>query len=207
MNTFAWSAVSRRGVLKSVTALLAGFRFPFAVPARATPSSVLPESAMLTLAAVMGRLLPADDTMGGAKEAGAHFYVERQLRGRYAPHLATYQHGLNAIAAAVGDANPNNVSDWSASRLDATLTAMADGRFNSETVHLADGGREFFALVHQHMIEGTFADPMHGGNWDFIGWRLIGYPGVRLNYSKNEQAIGTRYDLENRSAANYGAQS
>ena len=31
-----------------------------------------------------------------------------------------------------------------------------------------------------HTIQGTFGDPYYGGNANFVGWDLIGYPGVRL---------------------------
>ena len=27
--------------------------------------------------------------------------------------------------------------------------------------------------------EGMFADPIYGGNRDFAGWKLIGYPGAQ----------------------------
>ena len=28
-------------------------------------------------------------------------------------------------------------------------------------------------------MQGTFGDPYYGGNANFVGWDLIGYPGVR----------------------------
>ena len=31
-------------------------------------------------------------------------------------------------------------------------------------------------------LEGIFGDPMHGGNANLVGWKLIGYPGPRLSY-------------------------
>ena len=30
-----------------------------------------------------------------------------------------------------------------------------------------------------------FADPMHGGNASLTGWKLVGYPGPRMDY-RNE---------------------
>jgi hypothetical protein len=41
-------------------------------------------------------------------------------------------------------------------------------------------------------MEGMFADPIYGGNKDFAGWRLVGFPGA--------QAIFTAADLQNRQA-------
>ena len=37
-----------------------------------------------------------------------------------------------------------------------------------------------------------FADPLYGGNRDFVGWRLVGFPGA--------QAIFTPADLQNKQA-------
>ena len=38
---------------------------------------------------------------------------------------------------------------------------------------------QFFALVLNHTRQGMFGDPYYGGNANFVGWDLLGYPGVR----------------------------
>jgi hypothetical protein len=47
----------------------------------------------------------------------------------------------------------------------------------------------FFALVRNHTIQGMFCDPYYGGNADFIGWDLAGYPGLRLSVTEDEQRM------------------
>jgi hypothetical protein len=47
----------------------------------------------------------------------------------------------------------------------------------------------FFNLVRAHTIQGTFCDPYYGGNADFVGWDLIGYPGLRLSVGPQEQRM------------------
>ena len=37
----------------------------------------------------------------------------------------------------------------------------------------------FFETVRIHTIVGFLADPKYGGNRDFAGWRVTGYPGPR----------------------------
>ena len=32
-------------------------------------------------------------------------------------------------------------------------------------------------------MEGMFADPVYGGNKDFAGWRLVGFPGAQPAFS------------------------
>jgi hypothetical protein len=41
-------------------------------------------------------------------------------------------------------------------------------------------------------MEGMFADPVYGGNRDFAGWRLVGFPGA--------QPIFTRTDMQSKEA-------
>jgi hypothetical protein len=44
--------------------------------------------------------------------------------------------------------------------------------------------------VLSHTLQGTFGDPFYGGNRNFAGWDLIGYPGVRLAVTAEEQNLG-----------------
>ena len=53
----------------------------------------------------------------------------------------------------------------------------------------APSSAAFFELVLGHTIEGTFCDPHYGGNRDFIGWDLIGYPGLRLAVTAEQQRM------------------
>jgi hypothetical protein len=36
---------------------------------------------------------------------------------------------------------------------------------------------EFAALLYEHACEGTYGDPVYGGNREGAGWRSIGFPG------------------------------
>ena len=38
-------------------------------------------------------------------------------------------------------------------------------------------GAEFFGVVRMHTIVGFLADPKHGGNRGYAGWKVAGYPG------------------------------
>ncbi len=41
------------------------------------------------------------------------------------------------------------------------------------------GADAFFSLLLQYVMAGFFADPVHGGNRDMIGWKLVGFPGAQ----------------------------
>lgn len=36
---------------------------------------------------------------------------------------------------------------------------------------------EFFQLLRDHTLEGMFSDPIYGGNYEALGWRMLGYAG------------------------------
>ncbi|MCC6313089.1 MAG: gluconate 2-dehydrogenase subunit 3 family protein [Thermomicrobiales bacterium] len=44
------------------------------------------------------------------------------------------------------------------------------------------GAKDFFALLLEYTMAGFFADPVHGGNRDMVGWKLIGFPGAHMGY-------------------------
>ena len=47
----------------------------------------------------------------------------------------------------------------------------------------------FFNMVRTHTLQGTFGDPYYGGNANFVGWDLIGYPGIRMVVSVEDQSM------------------
>jgi len=49
-------------------------------------------------------------------------------------------------------------------------------------------------------IQGTFCDPYYGGNANFAGWDLIGYPGVRISVAAQEQRMGVALKPNHKSA-------
>jgi gluconate 2-dehydrogenase gamma chain len=55
--------------------------------------------------------------------------------------------------------------------------------------------KEFFTMLWENTGEGFFADPIYGGNRDFTGWKLIGYPGPRYNYVNEIEQYGKRYAM------------
>ncbi len=40
-----------------------------------------------------------------------------------------------------------------------------------------DADPAFRRLLYEHACEGTYGDPVYGGNRDQVGWRSIGYAG------------------------------
>ena len=149
-----------------------------------------------TLEAVVARLIPTDDNGPGAAEARAARYIDRALGGALASSREAYRAGLAAVDRYARTSKGAPFQQLSAKDQDAVLTDM-------ETDAATDFGPDastFFNLLLAHAIQGTFCDPYYGGNRDFIGWDLIGYPGLRLAVTPDQQRLGAQMTPSHRSA-------
>ena len=157
--------------------------------AGATTPRALSGADAATLAAVCARIIPTDDNGPGAAEARASEYIDRALGGWLAPSLEAYTSGLAAIDAAARARSGKRFVELAPTEQDGVLASVEE--------------TPFFALVRTHTIQGTFCDPVYGGNADFVGWDLIGYPGVRLNVTAADQRMGAQIKPVRRSAYDY----
>ena len=142
------------------------------------------ESAALD--AFASRILPSDDGTPGAHEARAVHFIDRGLTGAMAASREQYTAGLAALDDHAMQVGGSAFHALPASAQDAIIDAMTRSAI-PESPTLNAG---FFNLVRTHTIEGTFSDPYYGGNRDFVGWDLIGYPGVRIMSTPDEITQG-----------------
>ena len=161
-----------------------------ALPAIGEALMSLTPSQAVTLRAVIARILPADENGPGALEARADRFIDRALAGALKNQRETYATGLAAIDSQAQSTKGGSFAKLSAADQDAVLTAMQ--------------GTPFFNVIRTHTIQGTFSDPFYGGNQDFIGWNLIGYPGARIVVSANLQRMDVKPEPSGKSAYDYG---
>jgi gluconate 2-dehydrogenase gamma chain len=178
--------ISRRDVLKRVGIAGAAAAVPIDALAQATrePFETLTVAEGATLEAIVARLIPTDASGPGATEARAAQYIDRGLGGYLASFLPAYRLGLSGIESYARTAKGTPFTQLSAADQDAVLSDMernAAKGFLTAAV--------FFNVVLSHTIQGTFGDPFYGGNANFVGWDLLGYPGVRLTATANDQRM------------------
>jgi gluconate 2-dehydrogenase gamma chain len=161
--------------------------------------SLTPQEAE-TLRAMIARLIPADENGPGALEARADRFIDRALGGALKSLRPVYSAGLAAVNVYVLTYRDSTFAKLSAADQDAVLTAMQENR----AAGFAGGSAQFFNLVRTHTIQGTFSDPFYGGNENFIGWDLIGYPGARVAVSANLQRMDSKPEPSRKSAYDYG---
>ena len=151
------------------------------------------------LEAVTARLIPADATGPGAREARAAHYIDRALAGPLSGFRANYSTGLAALDAYARTKKGSPFAQLSAADQDTVLTDVQGGT----AAGFPAASSIFFAMVRSHVIEGTFSDPYYGGNANFVGWDLIGYPGVRTSVSASEQQMNAKVAPNHRSAYDF----
>ena len=192
--------ISRRDLLKRAGMLgaaagTAGFARPFQGRAGGLERPALPQSGVresfenLTAAesdvleAMVARLIPSDELGPGAREARAAYYMDRALGGALGSSRQAYATGLAALDRYAQSSRGGAFARLSPADQDSVLVDVEKGAAAGFTGSSA----QFFNMVLNHTHQGTFGDPYYGGNADFVGWDLIGYPGVRTMVSAADQ--------------------
>lgn len=163
-----------------------------AAPAALTPGE------QTTLRAILARLLPQDELGPGAVEAGVDVYIDRALTGAYAAFMPLYRQNLAAINAAAKAQGAASFAALATHQQDMLLQQIEAGKAAGPS------SATFFQVVLEHMREGMFSDPMYGGNRNYAGWNLIGYPGIKLVWTAQQQAVGAHVQPAHKSATTFG---
>jgi gluconate 2-dehydrogenase gamma chain len=133
-----------------------------------------------TIAAFTERLMPGAPGKPGAIEAGVLNYIDLALAGAYADMQDFYRRGLAALEAHCRKTYSESFVKLGAARQDEVIKALEEGKATGFTWPRPQA---FFNTLRTHTIEGMFADPVYGGNKDFAGWRLVGFPGAQPVFS------------------------
>jgi gluconate 2-dehydrogenase gamma chain len=138
------------------------------------------EDDRLTVTAFAERLLPGAPGKPGARDAGVTNYIDHALSGAYTYQQDFYRRGLAALDTHCRQAHKDAFRRLTAAQQDEVIGALEQGKAPSFTWPSAQA---FFNTVRMHVMEGMFADPIYGGNKDFAGWRLIGFPGAQPEFT------------------------
>jgi gluconate 2-dehydrogenase gamma chain len=191
-----------------------GLAYALRPPKRLDPAAVrfftADELAFVT--AAVDRLLPADEHGPGGVAAEVPRYIDFQLAGpwgsgedRYVagpeksgpPTLgdqsvtsraAFYRASIAALRALPGG---GDFARADPAARDAFLKSLQQGAHDSTGLN----GTKFFAVLLEDSVSGFLADPSYGGNAGFAGWKLIGYPGVRYDWTPYLRNDGKPLDM------------
>jgi gluconate 2-dehydrogenase gamma chain len=182
--------------------------------ARAYPFRFLTPAEVAFVDAAVARLIPADDLGPGAREADVACFIDGQLASGWGAHARHYRAGpwppgtpeqgwqspltpREVYRAGIAETDAHCAATLGgafhllgADRQDDVLRALESGALALPSL----SGSLFFALLWRNTEEGFFADPVHSGNRDKIGWRLIGFPGVGASdYATHMARFGVPY--------------
>jgi gluconate 2-dehydrogenase gamma chain len=167
------SEPTRREFVSSTAALVGGGWLWLQLPALATLSACARDAARredpftnLTpaegraLRAFAARIIPSDDGLPGAEEAGAAWFVDAALSGPFAGVRGLLADGLADLDARATAAHGLVFADAAPDQQDAIMRAVEES--------------QFFFMARVLTLAGTFSDPSHGGNRDHAGFTLLG---------------------------------
>jgi len=210
--------MERRAFLKSISLVPA----VAAVPLRPIENPAAPGPAFFTadetafVDAAVARLIPNDPLGPGAKEAGVTHFIDRQLGGPYGRAQTWYMQGpwregaesqgyqLKLTPAELYRAAVQDIDAYCRKSYDGKRFAQLDAPTQDQVLKGIEKGdlklervpaKEFFDMLWENTRQGFLADPMYGGNRDFAGWKLIGFPGPRYNYVSEIDQYGKRYAM------------
>jgi gluconate 2-dehydrogenase gamma chain len=154
-----------------------------------------------TVDVLAGLIIPGSQEDPGAQEAGAVLYIDRALAGPYRNLQGLYRTGLAALDKSCVERQGRRFVELDEGEQTSILESLAAGgldtavaaeRAESEDEDSSDIGflPYFFAVVRQHVVEGTFGDPVYGGNRNAVGWRLVGFPGAHWGYGEDAMQYG-----------------
>ena len=134
-------------------------------------------------------LIPSDEHGPGATEAMAVRYIDRGLAGPLAGQRTAYTAGLAALERYARQTRGAAFLLLPETKQISLLIDVESGTATGANVGFDGSSAAFFALMRGHVWQGTFGDPVYGGNEGFVGWDLIGYPGVRTVVTPAEQKL------------------
>ena len=108
------------------------------------------------------QIIPADQTPG-AREAHCLYFIDRALTSFARTTQPAYVEGLKELQAKTQQLYPS-ANKFSALASDDQIKVLT-----------AIEKTPFFNLVRRHTVMGFFARPVHGGNLDKVGWKLINF--------------------------------
>ena len=216
----AGGAAATASALAPLATVAQGPQTPVATPAAvAGPAYAwLSQDEAAFIEAVVDHMVPADALSPKGTDLGINIYIDRALAGGWGKGERLYLQGpwkqgtpsqgyqlplvpADLYRAGIAAVNVHCVKTWgkrfdkiSAAQREECLLGMQGGKIAFEA---GPPARVFFTTLYQNVMEGMFADPIHGGNRNKAGWKLIGFPGaIAVHHQNVEKFRGKKYSVE-----------
>ncbi|MCS2164230.1 gluconate 2-dehydrogenase subunit 3 family protein [Scandinavium manionii] len=165
------------------------------------------------LIAAVERLIPTDKYGPGGVSEGVPIFIDKQMEMPYGwgklwymhppfadaiPELGyqshmnpreVYRHGIKML-------NHHCLKEYASQfhQLDITRQEVVLRDVEKDEIkNLNISGKLFFEQLLANSKEGYLADPVHGGNQTLASWKLVGFPGARVDYLDTVHRPGLPY--------------
>jgi len=137
------------------------------------------------LGAVCEQIIPTDQDPG-ARDAGCVVFIDRQLVGPHERYAERYRKGLAALQATAKALHLKPFEQLAWDVQTRLLEQVESNKAPKEHWAGIDQG-DFFRAVRDHTMQGFYGSPRHGGNKDYVSYRMIGIEAPRV-VGRNTQA-------------------
>ena len=175
-----------------------------AVQATAAPETwviLTPQEADFFKAAA-DTIIPKDELSPSGSECGVPTFIDRQLASAWGGGDRMYRAGpfvkgtpeqgyqLSLTPHQYFVAGVIAANAWCEKTYGKTFDRLEQDKRNEALTAMEKGtaefdgfdSKQFFNALLTINMEGFFSDPIHGGNRDMAGWKMIGFPGIRYDY-------------------------
>ena len=212
----------RRDFLKSAVlggAAAATVALPSVTAAQGAAAAPAPGYAFLTpeeaafVETLVDHMVPADQHTPKGTDVGINIYIDRALAGGWGKGERLYMQGpwkqgvpnqgyqLPLTPAGLYRAGIAAANAFCVKAYGKTFDKLAEAQreefllnWQAGKVSFENGppARTFFTMLYQNVMEGMFADPIHGGNRNKAGWKMIGFPGAVAVHAQNVEKFRDR---------------
>ncbi len=154
--------------------------------------------------ALVNVMCPADQYTPNGVDCGLATFFDRQLAGPFGQGKGRYMRGpwnpgppemglqlpltpaqffkvgLSAANGASVHRFAKPFAQLAPADADALLHDLQDGHLESDSVSLASW---FNSLVYPLFVQACFSDPLYGGNYNKVFWKMLGYPGLPATHA------------------------
>jgi len=156
--------------------------------------------------ALVDHMIPADEHSPKGTDVGINIFIDRALGGAWGAGGRLYMQGpwksgvpqqgyqLPLTPAQLYRAGVEATNAYCRKTYGKTFEHVTEAQREEVLVGLSGGriafagsvpARTFWGVAYQLVMEGMFADPIHGGNRNKAGWKMIGFPGVIAVHREN----------------------
>jgi len=145
-----------------------------------TPSSVKEGYQSFTkdeadcLVALCEQLIPADE-YPGATQAGVIHFIDKQLKKRFPNEIVLFKNGIAMLQAWCKTTYNQPFEKLDSATQIAVMQKMEKNEIAVASMDISSGA--FFSKLLARTMQGFYGSPRHGGNKDYISFRMM-----RLDY-------------------------